>query len=143
MTRRVGRATPKVTFVGAEGSGLHSISAVTLLTADMARATAFYDSLGFELLYGGPTEAFTSYRVGPGYLNLELYEGGPPPGIWGRVVFWVHDVDATYHRARDAGLTTETEPADAAWGERYFHIRDPDGHELSFAHPLAGIPGGA
>ncbi|MEC7657646.1 MAG: VOC family protein, partial [Pseudomonadota bacterium] len=25
---------------------------------------------------------------------------------------------------------------DASWGERYFHITDPDGHELSFAHPL-------
>ena len=22
------------------------------------------------------------------------------------------------------------------WGERYFHIADPDGHELSFAKPL-------
>jgi hypothetical protein len=22
------------------------------------------------------------------------------------------------------------------WGERYFHMPDPDGHELSFAGPL-------
>ena len=28
-------------------------------------------------------------------------------------------------------------PRDAEWGERYFHILDPDGHELSFARPLA------
>jgi uncharacterized glyoxalase superfamily protein PhnB len=34
-----------------------------------------------------------------------------------------------------------TEPADAPWGERYFHVRDPDGHELSFARPLAGLIG--
>jgi uncharacterized glyoxalase superfamily protein PhnB len=26
-------------------------------------------------------------------------------------------------------------PRDAPWGERYFHMRDPDGHELSFARP--------
>ena len=25
---------------------------------------------------------------------------------------------------------------DAPWGERYFHVRDPDGHELSFARLL-------
>jgi hypothetical protein len=25
----------------------------------------------------------------------------------------------------------------APWGERYFHIQDRDGHELSFARPLA------
>jgi len=27
-------------------------------------------------------------------------------------------------------------PRDAAWGERFFHVTDPDGHELSFAEPL-------
>ena len=34
------------------------------------------------------------------------------------------------------GYRTETAPADASWGERYFHIRDPDDHELSIARPL-------
>jgi uncharacterized glyoxalase superfamily protein PhnB len=27
-------------------------------------------------------------------------------------------------------------PRDAEWGERFFHLSDPDGHELSFARPL-------
>ena len=27
-------------------------------------------------------------------------------------------------------------PRDASWGERYFHMSDPDGHELSFARPI-------
>ena len=104
----------------------------------MAAATAFDGALGFRLLYGGPEAGFTSYAVGPGYLNLQ-HDASLPPGpvpLWGRVVFWVADVDDTYRRARDAGLRPETEPADASWGERYFHIRDPDGHELSFARPL-------
>src|SRR4030095_7110438 len=57
--------------------------------------------------------------------------------IWGRVVFWVDDVDAMYRRAVAAGFDPESAPADAPWGERYFHIRDRDGHELSFARPLA------
>jgi uncharacterized glyoxalase superfamily protein PhnB len=30
-----------------------------------------------------------------------------------------------------------TGPRDATWGERYFHVTDPDGHELSFARPLS------
>ena len=25
---------------------------------------------------------------------------------------------------------------DAEWGKRFFHLTDPDGHELSFAWPL-------
>jgi uncharacterized glyoxalase superfamily protein PhnB len=43
-----------------------------------------------------------------------------------------------YDRARRAGFTPSTSPTDATWGERYFHILDPDGHELSFARPLPG-----
>ncbi|MGH9996937.1 MAG: VOC family protein [Nitrososphaeraceae archaeon] len=30
-------------------------------------------------------------------------------------------------------ISFENEPTDASWGERYFHIRDPDGYLLSFA----------
>ena len=39
-------------------------------------------------------------------------------------------------RVVGAGHAPEFAPRDAAWGERYFHVRDPDGHELSFARPL-------
>ena len=113
------------------------ISAVTLVTSDMARATAFYEALGFSRLYGGPEEAFTSYGVGGGYLNLQLdREARPVERVWGRVIFWVDDVDAMHGRAEAAGYEPDTEPADASWRERYFHISDPDGHELSFARPL-------
>jgi len=113
---------------------LDSINAVTLFTADMARAVRFYRTLGFELRYGGETADFTSFHVGSGYLNLA--PGRPPQRLWGRIIIHVPDVDAMYGRVRSAGMPTETEPADAPWGERYFHVRDPDGHELSFARPL-------
>lgn len=121
-----------------ERDPVESISAVTLLTVDMAKAVAFYDSLGFYLLYGGPAEPFTSFRVGTGYLNLQRDTlGSQRRAVWGRVVLWVDDVDAMYRRALAAGFDPETAPTDAPWGERYFHIHDPDGHELSFARPLA------
>jgi uncharacterized glyoxalase superfamily protein PhnB len=42
-----------------------------------------------------------------------------------------------YRRVLTAGLDPETSLPDAPRGERYFHIHDPDGHELSFARPLA------
>jgi hypothetical protein len=29
-----------------------------------------------------------------------------------------------------------TAPRDAEWGERFFRLTDPDGHEVSFAWPL-------
>jgi uncharacterized glyoxalase superfamily protein PhnB len=52
------------------------------------------------------------------------------------VIFHVTDVDAFHARALAAGLEPDTSPADAAWGERFFHLTDPDGHELSFARLL-------
>jgi catechol 2,3-dioxygenase-like lactoylglutathione lyase family enzyme len=117
---------------------VESISAVTLLTADMAAAVAFYRALGFHLLYGGEGASFTSFRVGAGYLNLQLDPAGSTGWAgWGRVVLWVDDVDAMYRRALAAGFDPDAAPADAPWGERYFHLRDRDGHELSFARPLA------
>jgi hypothetical protein len=33
-------------------------------------------------------------------------------------------------------ISFEDEPRDASWGERYFHIREPDGYQLSFAMPI-------
>lgn len=33
-------------------------------------------------------------------------------------------------------VSFENEPTDAPWGERYFHLREPDGYQLSFATPI-------
>lgn len=117
---------------------VQSISAITLAVQDMPRSVLFYrDHIGLPLLYGGETAAFTSFQIGGGYLNLTLQT--PDFAWWGRAIFYVDDVDALYQRLVALGLTTDTAPADAPWGERYFHLKDPDGHELSFARPLSGI----
>ena len=115
---------------------LTGISAITLATHDMARAVAFYEALGFVLEFGGPAASFTSFRVGSSYLNLMSVPGQIALGQWGRAIFYVDDVDASYAQAVSAGLSPEFAPRDGSWGERYFHIVDPDGHELSFARPI-------
>ncbi len=114
------------------------ISALTLATHDMARAVHFYRALGFALLYGDERASFTSFALEQGYLNLTSQPASRRWAWWGRVIFYVSDVDAFHQRAIAAGLTPDTAPRDAEWGERYFHITDPDGHALSFARPLAG-----
>lgn len=116
---------------------IESISAVTLACSDMARSVAFYEALGFGRAFGGPDGSFTTFRAGSGFVNLQLDPSHAPlPQIWGRAIFWVDDVDAMHARAVAAGVEPETAPSDAPWGERYFHLRDPDGHELSFARRL-------
>lgn len=115
-------------------SPIRSLSAVTLGTHDMARATAFYRALGFAVRYGD--DQFTSLEAGGSSLNLIKAGHGQRWAWWGRVIFHVEDVDAMYRRALQAGLVPHAPPADAPWGERYFHLTDPDGHELSLARPL-------
>jgi catechol 2,3-dioxygenase-like lactoylglutathione lyase family enzyme len=116
---------------------IESISAVTLGTHDMARAVHFYRMLGLEIVHGGDEAPFTSLRAGPNYLNLVAQPAERNWSWWGRVIFYHSDVDALYARVLAAGYRPDTAPRDAEWGERFFHLTDPDGHELSFAWPLS------
>jgi len=101
---------------------IDGISAVTLGTHEMPRAVRFYRALGF--------------RAGASYLNLIVQPAGRRWSWWGRVIFYVADVDELYDRALAAGCQPTTAPRNAEWGERFFHLADPDGHELSFARLL-------
>jgi catechol 2,3-dioxygenase-like lactoylglutathione lyase family enzyme len=98
------------------------------------------------------------------YLNLEVIEkdheddysrsaadlnnnksnlGGKTKGIenFGRIIFHSEDVDKLYSYMQhdeciSKSIIFENKPTNAAWGERFFHIREPNGYQLSFAQPL-------
>ncbi len=114
---------------------IQHFSAVTLAVSDMARAVEFYDKLGLEMKYGGREASFTSYFVGDfEFLNLVL-SPSHTAHWWGRFIIRVDGVDEIHSLLEERGLQPDR-PRDAPWGERYFHITDPDGHEISFAEPL-------
>ena len=119
---------------------VESISAVTLLTQDMSSAVSFYKLLGFELARGGEDAAFSTFRAGTQYLNLSMESADQKEtssrGVWGRTIFYVRNVDDMYRVCLEAELEPSFAPRNAVWGERYFHIVDPDGNELSFARPI-------
>lgn len=115
---------------------IENIGAITLATHDMARAVRFYRNLGFQMIYGGDDADFTSFRAGTSYLNLIAQRAERTWSWWGRVIFYHSDVDALYASVIAAGYRPDTAPRDAEWGERFFHMTDPDGHELSFAWPI-------
>ena len=135
-------------------SEVYAISAITLIIRDMKRSCSFYSKVpGFKLIYGGSIgDAFTTYQIGkrrsPTYLNLELegsessaHFGNYQPKFFGRIIFYATDVDKLYsyfvnNTSLSSLILLVHEPLNAPWGERYFHIREPDGYELSFAHPL-------
>ena len=115
---------------------IESISAITVATHDMPRAVRFYRMLGFEVIFGGDEAAFTSFRAGTRYLNLIAQPAERTWSWWGRVIFYHSDVDSLHASVVAAGYRPDTAPRDAEWGERFFHLTDPEGHELSFAKPL-------
>src|SRR5690349_5151111 len=87
---------------------IEKISAVTLRVRNMTESVRFYrDVLGMKLLFGGEDERFSSLRPSDAHsaiLNLE--QGDSKPG-WGRLIFYVTDVDALWNHLKDKGFDPE------------------------------------
>jgi len=117
---------------------IDSISAITLVTADMAASVAFYGVLNAEVVFGGSESSFTTLKMNDEqFLNQQFDETWmPPERVWGRFILWVDNVDSVYDAFSAAGFVPLMAPSDAVWGERYFHIVDPAGHEISIARRL-------
>jgi catechol 2,3-dioxygenase-like lactoylglutathione lyase family enzyme len=116
---------------------IERVSAITLKVARMEESVRLYQHvLGLELLYGSPNAGFASLRIRDAEFPLINLQLGRPTANWGRIIFRVPDVDAFWAHLKQNRFEPDR-PQDAFWGERYFHMRDPDGHELSFARPLS------
>ena len=115
---------------------VEKISAVTLQVLNMKTSVLFYgEVLGLEIVFGGDDACFSSLRAKDAENPILNLEQGRSVTGWGRMIFFVADVDAFWEFLRGKGFNPE-KPRDASWGERYFHMPDPDGHELSFARPI-------
>lgn len=142
---------------------VYKISAVTFIIENMERSCNFYSQIpGFKLVYGGSCEdTFATYEIGEHlpkvYMNLELrisdntrdqhhttYDNDRKKQYFGRIIFHTEDVDGLYSYFKNNEhisnlISFESEPSNAVWGERYFHIREPDGYQLSFAKPIRDV----
>ena len=113
---------------------IQHISAVTLAVQDMAQSVDFYRKLGLQLLYGGEHSSFATFRASEGYINLRLISS-EVVRRQRRVILLVEEVDSLYGKLKERGLEPES-PRDGDPGERFFYLKDPDGHELSFVQLL-------
>ena len=115
---------------------IEKISAITFRVLNMKASVQFYRNvLGMELLYGGERARFSSLAASDSESAILNLEQGESVSLCGRLIFHVADVDSFWTHLKKKGFDPEI-PRDASWGERYFHMLDPDGHELSFARPL-------
>ena len=121
------------------------ISAVTLRISDMKKSVDFYSKIpNFKIVYGGSDSQFTSFLIddaSKSYLNLRINEVYAEVTHWSRIIFYVDDVDELFDYMENDEIISslgklESKPVDAVWGERFFHVLDPDGYKLSFATPI-------
>ena len=141
---------------------VYRISAITLKVKDMEKSCSLYSKIpGFKLTYGGePSDSFTTFEIGEGsnvtYLNLERIHDEASSDFYkipnlgktigsedfGRVIFHTKNVDKLYSYMKQdeyisRHIVFENKPTSAPWGERFFHIREQNGYQLSFAQPLS------
>ncbi len=61
------------------------------------------------------------------------------PYIIDGVLVYVDDVDAHFERAKQAGATILSEPADQASGIRHYRAEDPEGHRWMFTQRIREV----
>jgi uncharacterized protein len=120
------------------------VSLVTLGAADLDRARAFYEALGWKT-GAAPEDDVVFFQAGGMILGLwgrgQLTEdsGVVDTGGYGGVTLAHNvrspaEVDTTIEEARAAGATIAREPADTFWGGYSAVFVDPDGHPWEVAH---------
>lgn len=126
---------------------LAKVDYVILYVRDLERSISYYrDVIGlpFKFSESGYAEFATEGT------KFALFERARLPQLIGRdategeatmeVAFLVEDVDREADRLRDAGVTVLSGPVDRPWGQRTFHLLDPDGHVVELAQELNNDP---
>jgi catechol 2,3-dioxygenase-like lactoylglutathione lyase family enzyme len=120
------------------------LSLVTLGVADLPRARAFYEALGWRSRTP-PEQGVVFFQSGGMVVALwgrgQLAEdsGVSDLGGWGGVTLAHNvasppEVDAVIEEARAAGARIAREPAETFWGGYSSVFVDPDGHPWEVAH---------
>jgi hypothetical protein len=120
------------------------LSLVTLGVADLARARAFYEALGWGT-GAAPADDIVFFQAGGMIVGLwdrgRLAEdsGVEDGGGWGGITLALNvrspaEVDAVIDEARAAGARIAREGAETFWGGYSGAFVDPDGHPWEVAH---------
>ena len=123
------------------------ISLVTLGVADVARATAFYEALGWSRsshsvdgevsFFATAGSVLAVYDVARLAHDVGSAESVVPPFTGVTLAINVDseaEVDQVVAHARTAGAGAPKAPAKASWGGYVGYFADPDGHVWEVAH---------
>ena len=119
------------------------VSMIALGVADIGRARAFYDAVGWRASTASTADV-VFYQVGPLVLGLRerhalsedagtTVSAGPSAVVLAHNVRSRSEVDAVMRRAAEAGGSTFRAAADTFWGGYAGTFTDPDGHVWEIA----------
>src|SRR2546421_2748599 len=111
-----------------------SLTGLTLHVEDVERSRDFYRRIpGAVLVHHRPGD-FALFQLGEGRLGLLsarfLRDEGPRFHI--EVSSSLAGVDELHEQVRANGIEPQGPPTDRSWGERTFHVSDPDGNLIEF-----------
>jgi predicted lactoylglutathione lyase len=120
------------------------VSLITLGVADVARARAFYEALGW-MTNADPGDDVVFFQAGGmivalwGREQLAADSGVEDGGGWGGITLAHNvrspaEVDAVIEEAQAAGATVPRAPGETFWGGYSGMFVDPDGHAWEVAH---------
>jgi lactoylglutathione lyase len=111
-----------------------SLEGLTLHVADVERAREFYQRLPGAVLVDHRPGQFALLQIGKARLGLltRRYLPAGAPGFHLEISTAAAAVDEAYERVRSAGIQPDGPPTDRGWGERTFHVTDPDGNQIEF-----------
>ena len=122
------------------------ISMITLGTADMDRAVAFYKAMGWVQANEGSDEGIAFFNVQNSVFALYPWKGvaeefgqteeefGRPNVVLAYNVNTAAEVAPNLAKAQAAGGTIAKPAQDVFWGGHSGYFRDPDGHYWEVAH---------
>ena len=122
-----------------------SLTGLTLHVDDVERSLDFYMRIPDAVLAEHRPGDFALVVLGEGRLGLLsrrfLGKGGPPFHM--EISSTLDGVDELHEKVRARGLEPEGPPSNRSWGERTFHLSDPDGNLIEFDSRLGEAQGEA
>ena len=88
----------------------------------------------------GPAGALMHAEVKIGDSIVMMSDAVREAPMPGSVFLYVNDVDAVYKRALQAGATSQLEPTDMFWGDRFASVKDSFGNKWGMATHKEDVP---
>ena len=120
---------------------------VVLFSADVTRAAAFYESLGFTETFRVPEDGepihvdltLDGYKIGIASIESTRDDHGLQPVAEGQraaVVLWTDDTRKAYERVVEVGAAALMAPHEWLGRLLIAWTADPDGHPIQLVQPL-------